>query len=192
MSVYNQLQDMEDYIITRQKDEVADTMHSSSSVESNTQAIKKQLFQKALIYLSRREYARVELRTKLLKVSTSDVLLDEVLDRLAALNYQSDERFVESFIRSKSHWGSKKILYMLSQYELNTHLLESAKEQLQMNEFNRAFDVWYKKFKGISPQNYQDYTKQARFMASRGFDLSLINRVLKMTSEEISDKINII
>ncbi|MDB1145108.1 MAG: regulatory protein RecX [Alcaligenaceae bacterium] len=183
---------MKDCSMATQNDEIIETPNVSLSVESDTQAIKKQLFQKALMYLSRREYARAELRTKLLKVSTSDVLLDEVLDRLASLNYQSDERFVESFIRSKSHWGSKKILYTLSQYQLNSTLLESAKEQLQMGEFDRAFDVWYKKFKGISPQNYQDYTKQARFMASRGFDLSLINRVLKMTSEEISDKMNII
>ena len=69
----------------------------------------------AIRYLSRREYSFQELVTKLLNKKHDPAQINHVLNKLAQSNYLSDERYAESFIRSKSlkGYGPVKISYEL-------------------------------------------------------------------------------
>ena len=55
----------------------------------------------AIQMLSRREYSRAELARKLQQKSFQPDEIDACLDRLEEQNLQSDERFAESFKRSR-------------------------------------------------------------------------------------------
>ncbi|MBR2250984.1 MAG: RecX family transcriptional regulator [Neisseriaceae bacterium] len=72
-------------------------------MKSNTQTFRqpeplsqKDLYNKALNYLARREYSRLELQCKLAPYSDNQDDITAVLDRLSERNLQSDERFSES------------------------------------------------------------------------------------------------
>ncbi|MBR1938291.1 MAG: regulatory protein RecX [Spirochaetales bacterium] len=58
-------------------------------------------FEAALNYLKRREHTEKELYTKLSAKGFSKDDIKEALERLKSLNYQSDKRFAESYIRSR-------------------------------------------------------------------------------------------
>lgn len=58
-------------------------------------------FEAALNYLKRREHTEKELYAKLSAKGFSKDDIKEALERLKSLNYQSDKRFAESYIRSR-------------------------------------------------------------------------------------------
>ena len=62
----------------------------------------KSLKSRALEYLSRREMSKLELKRKLAPYAEDEAEIDAVLAEFADLNWQSDERFTESFMNSKS------------------------------------------------------------------------------------------
>ena len=69
------------------------------------------LMGRALRYLSRRDHSRQELRKKLLPYAESNIELDELMVKLEAQSWLSDERFAESLVRRKSErYGSIKII----------------------------------------------------------------------------------
>ncbi len=57
---------------------------------------------RALNYLSRREISRVELARKLAPYAESQEELDNLLQEFSDRNWQSDERYTESFMASRS------------------------------------------------------------------------------------------
>ncbi len=59
------------------------------------------LYNQAIKYLTIREHSRWELEQKLLKKSEDRAEITKVLDRLESEKFLSDERFCESFLRSR-------------------------------------------------------------------------------------------
>lgn len=85
------------------KKKTFDEWYSSLDLEDKKQVI----FKKACFHLGRREYSSYELKNKLLKKygSESEELVELTLSYLKEKGWQSDERFTESFIRSKVRKG---------------------------------------------------------------------------------------
>ncbi|AIL32739.1 recombination regulator RecX [Basilea psittacipulmonis] len=139
------------------------------------------LFARAISLLSKREYSEHELRKKLAPYSTDDpALLEEVIQRLKEHHWQSDKRFINDYITNKStRWGTRKILYELEKHQIDDETLSELKETLKETEFERAYEVWKKKFKDTLPETPQEWAKQARFLASRGFSQDVIIKILK-------------
>ena len=76
----------------------------------------KDLYNKALNYLARREHSRLELKRKLSQFSDNIDDINAVLDKLDDKKLQSDERFSESFIHSKaSKYGQERLKETLKQ-----------------------------------------------------------------------------
>lgn len=164
---------------------------SSKSSESPVSASKKRsglsLKARAVSYLSRREHTRVELARKLKPHAESEDEIERVLDALAREGWQSDQRFVQSVIHSKSpSQGSLRIVHALRQQGVSDSQIAEAREKLKNTELERAQAVWLKKFgnkvtdekKDYSSQSLE-YAKQARFLAARGFSHDVIHKVLK-------------
>lgn len=63
------------------------------------------LMNRALGLLARRGYARAELSSRLRRITDDPVLIEQVIDRLAAVGYLDDQRFAEqraaSLVRAK-------------------------------------------------------------------------------------------
>lgn len=136
-----------------------------------------------MAYLSRREHSRLELQRKLARFSDDPDEINAVLDQLQHENWQSDQRFAESFSRrNAAKHGSMRILNDLCQNGVSESGLAAIAAGLRSSEPERARQVWAKKFSSL-PQDQREYAKQYRFMLSRGFANDIIHAILSGRSE---------
>ncbi len=138
---------------------------------------------KALYFLSRREYAYQELFTKLKKYSESESEIRQVLDNLRESGYLSEQRFIQSFInsRSKKH-GLLKIKYQLSQKTTDSDLVTQIINDTEFDEVALARELFRKKF-GVVAADRTELAKQIRFLQNRGFSYFIIKQVINGSFE---------
>ena len=136
---------------------------------------------RAMRFLARREYSRIELHGKLLPHVQEGDNLDEVLDELVARGWLSDARATTQLLHAKRHrFGAQRIEYDLKQKGIPEHLIEDALAELRVSELDSARAVWDKKF-GILACDTKEKSKQIRFLQSRGFSMEVIFKVLKLS-----------
>jgi regulatory protein len=80
-------------------------------------------------------------------------------------------------------FGSAKIAHELREKGVADELIADAVGQVKGSELENAHEVWRKKFKA-SPQNREEWAKQARFLQSRGFGFEIIKKVLNTESND--------
>ena len=134
---------------------------------------------RALRYLARREYSRVELEKKLSSSSpaTAPAEVSVLLDNLEQRGFLSARRVVEQVIQTRRHkFGSQRIVHELKQKGIDEHLINDALPDLKETELATAYDVWRKKF-NVSPANIKERGKQTRFLLSRGFTMTIIHQI---------------
>ncbi|AZM94814.1 regulatory protein RecX [Vreelandella venusta] len=137
----------------------------------------------AIQMLSRREYSRAELARKLQQKSFQPDEIDACLDRLEEQNLQSDERFAESFIRSRilRGQGGIRIKGELRQRGVDQETLTTAfaavEEREAVDWFELAHDTLSRRFSspGDTPK---ERAKRERFLATRGFNFEQIRYAL--------------
>lgn len=111
-----------------------------------------------------------------LEVVHPEVAVDQLLDWLAAHNYLSDARFVESRVNARSRkQGTLRIKLELSRHGLVLEPEQAA--SLRETEFARAQALWQRKFGEPAP-DARMRAKQARFLAARGFAADVVRRVV--------------
>lgn len=143
----------------------------------------KSLKSRAVDYLSRREYSRLELKRKLAAYCEDEDEINAVLEDLAQQHWQSDERFAESYIHSKSHkHGSLRLKQALAQKGIDRETAAKFLPDAQ-SEQQHALDVLQKKFRQPA-QNFQEKQKQMRFLLYRGFSMDTVIKVLKIEWDE--------
>ncbi|MFK4440021.1 SOS response regulatory protein OraA/RecX [Caballeronia udeis] len=143
---------------------------------------------RALGYLSRREHSRAELSRKLTPHLAESDSLDTLLDALEREGWLSNERFVESVVhRRGNRLGTSRIVNELKRNGIDETLIQDAGAELNKTELTRARDVWSRKF-GELPTTPAERAKQARFLATRGFNGGTIVKVLKAGDDEFIDE----
>jgi regulatory protein len=146
--------------------------------------VKKQpatsLKSKALRMLATREHSRAELKRKLSARAEEGDDVEAVLERMAETGLQSDERFAESYVRSRAaRLGTSRLQYELVKRGVTQEVADTAlSEVLEEDELTRARGVWLKKF-GQPPADRQEWARQARFLQSRGFSAEIIRKLLR-------------
>ncbi|OGT49155.1 MAG: hypothetical protein A3E82_09405 [Gammaproteobacteria bacterium RIFCSPHIGHO2_12_FULL_38_11] len=133
-------------------------------------------YDKAIDLLSRREHSRLELKQKLMQRNFSEEEINVTLDQLIKNNFQSDERFSESYVRHRkqSGFGPLKITAELIERGI-TNALISVVIDLNADEWReQMITLWKRKFSDAS----RDKPKQFRFLLSRGFSAEMIRDVL--------------
>jgi regulatory protein len=142
---------------------------------------------RALGYLSRREYSRAELSRKLMPFTDDADALEALLDALEREGWLSDARFAESVIhRRASRLGTTRIVSELKRHAVGETLIEEVNAQLRETELARARAVWQKKY-GQLPETPAERARQARFLAARGFSMSIIGKILKGIEDDWSE-----
>ena len=138
----------------------------------------KSLKQRALEYLSKREYSAVELGQKLKAYADESDDIPALLNDFIARGWLSDRRFTEQIVRArKVKFGSAKIVHELREKGVDDELIADAVAEIQDSELENATEVWQKKFKQPA-SNRNEWAKQARFLQSRGFSFDTIKKVL--------------
>ena len=107
--------------------------------------------------------------------------VDAVLGWLEAHSYLSQQRFVESRLRTRcERYGNLRIRQELAQHGVS--MPAEAESSLRENELDRARAVWQRKFAraGVAGESGPGAAaKQARFLTSRGFSAEVIRKVLR-------------
>ena len=133
---------------------------------------------RALQYLTRREYSRAELRSKLTGEAESEEALDGVLDKLQLERFLSDERFARQRVLARStRYGDGRLRQELRQRGVSDADIEVALPEAG-DEASRCRTIWEKKF-GRPPESAQERAKQFRFLQYRGFSISTIQQTLR-------------
>lgn len=163
-------------------------------------AAPRSLKARALQWLAQREHSRAEMQRKLLPHAramaaqgeadgdagdAADPMarVVEVLDWLEAQRYLSQQRFVESriHVRAARH-GNLRIQQELAQHGLA--LDADATQSLKASEFDRAREVWSRKFDAPAA-DAAARARQARFLTGRGFSAETVRRVLRESARAL-------
>lgn len=148
---------------------------------------KPSLKARALRYLAAREHSRQELGRKLARHAEEADDIPAVLDWLEASKFQSETRFAESLVnRRAGRYGSSRILSELQSHGLDEATVSGLKRTLTLDEDQRAWEVWIKKF-GQKAALLAEAAKQMRFLQQRGFSSSAISSVMKRAKQYDSE-----
>ncbi|MBD3669470.1 MAG: regulatory protein RecX [Gammaproteobacteria bacterium] len=139
------------------------------------------VLKKAYKLLGSREHSRLQLKRKLSRGFDED-LVELVLDELAGEGLQSDERYAESFVRSRIDRGHGpiRIANELREHGVDELLIDTYLDFSRPDWVERAREVRDKRFGEGIEADYEQRAKQARFLQYRGFTSEQIRRVLDL------------
>jgi regulatory protein len=126
----------------------------------------------ALRLLARREHSRLELARKLSRRGWEAGAVDAEIDRLAAADLQSDERFAESFVRQRvaKAYGPVRIRAELAQRGIDRAEASRALSAEDPDWFAVAAD-WYQRRYGVEPPcDLKEKSRRQQALARRGFE----------------------
>lgn len=134
----------------------------------------------AVRLLARREHSRMELAQKLGARGVPAALLDEVLESLAARRLQSDERYAESLVTSRTGRGQGpvRIRRELAQRGVAAPLIDAALEAAAADWFELARQARRRRFGDDPPDGWNERVRQSRFLEYRGFSSEQIRFAL--------------
>ena len=135
---------------------------------------------RALRLLSRREHSRTELERKLAKYEEEPGTLAAALDELAAKDFISEARVVQSVVHQRApRMGALRVRQELQHKGIAPEAIAEAVAGLQASEISRAFEVWRRRFEA-PPQDAKERARQMRFLMARGFSGAVVAKVLRM------------
>ena len=128
-------------------------------------------------YLSRREHSYCELLQKLAKKEYPKALCEQQLQLFVDKGLQSDQRFVESFVRIAYRNGKGPQFIRQSMF---AHQIDEAvaNDYMKTDEFDwyaAAIKVRIKRFGENQDLDFTEMQKQKRFLQYRGFEQAHIN-----------------
>ncbi|MGR4868633.1 recombination regulator RecX [Variovorax sp. LARHSF232] len=134
---------------------------------------------RALRLLAQREHSRAELERKLAKYEEEPGTLAQALDELAARDFISEARVVQSVLHQRAkRLGTLRVRQELQQKGVAPEAIAGALEQLQATEVERAREVWRRRF-GTPPESPAERARQTRFLLARGFAAAAVSRVIR-------------
>ncbi len=135
---------------------------------------------KAMDYLARREYGRLELQAKLEGVGFDTEAARVAVDRLASEGLQCDRRFVENFIQTRISQGKGpvRVRIELEERKLEAGLIDELLSKCDQDWVAMARQVREKKFGPDLPADFKEKARQMRFLQYRGFEPGQIQRAV--------------
>lgn len=163
----------------------------------------KALRARALAALALREHSRAELRRKLLRalqraaeraaaqadeqdkepdaepsLEASGQRVDHLLDALQAQGLLSEQRYMESRLRTRApRLGARRLAAELAQQGVQPG--GEAWQQVQATEAERAAALLARRFGDSAPADARDFARRVRFLVARGFASELALRLVK-------------
>ncbi len=127
---------------------------------------------KAMDFLARREYGRAELVGRLTGKGFEAEVAEAAVSKLASEGLQSDQRFAENFVLSRTNQGKGpvRIRLELGQRGIPDAAIEAALEAGETDWIEAARAVRFKKFGRGRPSDFKEKARQMRFLQYRGFE----------------------
>ena len=134
----------------------------------------------ALNKISYSQKSTYEIRQKLREKKFSEQVIDDIITYLDSYGFLDDEGYVKSYIRDKdeiARWSRGKIRYMLKGKHIDENLIEDYIYLIDdARELEKARFFADKKIR--DDFSFENRTKVFRHLASKGFDIDIINQVL--------------
>lgn len=136
------------------------------------------------ILCARSEQCISDLRRKLYKWGIMNGASDKIIEQLELDRYVDDTRFAKAYVRDKylfAGWGRRKITAGLMAKRIPRHTIDEALDEIDnrtyaMNAF-KSVRSKLRTFPGDMPR-HDARTRLMRFAISRGYETSLIIRIL--------------
>ncbi len=133
---------------------------------------------RAVYYLSKRDYGTEELYNKLIQKfpDFNPEAIQNVIEMMKEYGYLSDTRFIEMFIRQekRNKSGPLKIKMKLKQKYIKDTFIEEYLDESDEEFFQNCLEALEKKSKG-NIKDFKEKQKLYRFLASRGYLSDHIN-----------------
>ena len=132
-------------------------------------------------------HSRVELVRKLsVDFAAEAVLIERVLDQLAAEGLQSDTRFAEALVASRVRRGQgpQRIRRELAERGIDAELVQHTLTTADVDWCALALTVSTQKFGRKSAQDWPERARRARFLQYRGFGADEIQAILAGQSRD--------
>lgn len=144
------------------------------------------LYNKGIYLLSMREHSVKEIETKLTAKCERPDLVPTVVDELIEKKYLSNQRFTESYVRSRKMrgFGPTKISSELSSKGIKNSMIGEYLDAHSAVWYDNAQNEYQKKYGDEAISDYNTWTKRARFMQSRGFTMEHIHSTLPQVDSD--------
>jgi regulatory protein len=144
--------------------------------------LNKAILHKSIDLLSRREHSVQELQNKLRLREFQPDDITEVIDFLIVEDYISESRFADCIFRTRisKGYGKRFIVNELGQKGLTQRDIALAAENVDVNWYHQAEEVYNKRFKEVNITDNKDKAKRIRFMQYRGFSSDEILTVMNV------------
>lgn len=144
----------------------------------------KTAYANSLRLLAMREHSELQLWKKLEQREFDEIEISDAIELLKSENYLSDERFAESYLRSRQLklYGPIKIRLELEERGVSGSIISQA-----MYEFEESGDwfaimqqAYVRKYGDSKAEDYSEKAKRCRYLQNRGFESSLITNLIKL------------
>ena len=158
-------------------------MFNSDKIEKPKTLTGTRLRSYAFALLTRRDYSKAELITKLNLYAINPDEVAKLVDELAQQNYQSDQRVAELTLASQIRKGKglQRIKQALKAKQLDAELI--TEELQEVDWLEQAYQLKVKKFGEEVTKDQKIKAKQIRFLQYRGFDMDVIMKAIARTSD---------
>jgi len=145
----------------------------------------KTAYANALRLLAMREHSEQQLWKKLEQREFDEVEISDAIETLKAENYLSDERFAESYLRSRQMkcYGPVRIRLELKERGVAANIIDNIFNQQDETEsswYDIMQQAYYRKYGDSQPEDYQDKAKRCRYLQNRGFSSSDIMQLVNL------------
>lgn len=155
-------------------------------MSDETASIEAEAYAVSVGLLARREHSARELAGKLRVRGFAPQVIESVLERLVMERLQSDERFVEVYLRQRSEkgYGPQRIAAELGERGIDDGLISAGFRQAEadgeIDWFERAEMVYARKYGERPIEDMKEKAKRLRFMQYRGFTHEQIAAAIKI------------
>jgi regulatory protein len=138
----------------------------------------EELLEKAAAYSAYQERSEYDIHKKLISLGASESVAADIVLRLKAENFISDQRFAKAFTRGRfksKKWGRNKIKYGLLKHGIQSELAEECIYSIDECEYRNCLEeLLENRIKKIQQPTLKDKSRVFNYLQSKGFEYHLI------------------
>lgn len=159
-------------------------MRFNSSQQYDPITDPKKLYNRALYWLSKRDYSIADFQKKLDKVCEQEPMKSALIEQLIDNDWLSESRYINAFIQSKisAGLGQFRIINDLKQHGVKSQDAEVWFEADSTDWFEQAKSTYTRKYGETEVHDHKERAKRFRYMQYRGFSIDQIKYA--MSSDE--------
>lgn len=147
----------------------------------------KALKNRALYWVSKRDYSLHDFYQKLDKVCEIDEMKHSLVEEFVRQGWLNEERYISAFVRSKiaAGLGLFRIKNDIKSHGVKPEKVVELTEHLEVDWFAQALSTYQRKYGNRPADDFKEQNKRFRYMQYRGFSVDEIK--YSMSHSEESD-----